>query len=113
MAHRASAVRTKCNRKQPSGDACSGTRRGATRMMIRVPGIARWRKRQIERWSADGEFMRAELAQYDCTGGAQPGDHVCVVRSHMVEHQFRVAGGPQTRNVEDILDADRHPMQPA
>ena len=57
-------------------------------MMIRVPGVARWWKRQIERWSADGEFMRAKLAQDDGSRGAQPGDHVRIARRHIVEHEL-------------------------
>ena len=82
-------------------------------MVRRVPRVARRWERQVEAGAAKGEFMRRKLAEDDRAGLAQLGDHHRVGRLDVVEQNFRVAGGGQAGDVDDVLDADRHAVQRA
>ena len=68
IAHRSAGVGAERQREQPGADAGAGAGRRAARMMVRIPRVARRRKRQVEARPADGEFMRRQLAQDDRAG---------------------------------------------
>ena len=98
-------------RHKPRGECRAGARRRSARMMGSVPRVARRRKRQIKRRAADRKFMQRQFAEHDRAGGAQTADDHRVFTRNIVEQDFGVAGGRQARNVDDVLDADRHAVQ--
>ena len=108
VAHRPAGIGPQRRRKQPRRHARPGPGRRPTRMMVRVPRIARRRERQVEARPADGELMRGGLAQHDRPRLAQPSDHGGVLLGDVVEQDLGVAGGRQPGHVDDVLHPDRH-----
>src|SRR5271165_4034721 len=80
-------------------------------MVPRVPRIARGRKREIETRPADGELVRAEFAHDDGAGFAQLADADGILFGDVVDEDFRVPGGRQAGDIDDVLDADRNSVQ--
>jgi hypothetical protein len=80
-------------------------------MMVRVPRVARRRPRQIKAGAADGEFVGGELAEHDGAGAAQARDAYRIVFGDIVDQDPGVTGCGQTGDIDDVLDADRHPVQ--
>ena len=57
--------------------------------------------------------MCRQLADDDCTSRPQPRDHGGIARCDMVHPQLRMAGCGLARDVDDILDPDRHTVERA
>src|SRR5207249_497196 len=70
--HAAASVAAQRQREEAGGDPGTRPRRRAARVMIGVPGVPRRRPWQVETGTADGEFVRGQLAQDDGAGPAQP-----------------------------------------
>ena len=111
IAHAAAGVAAQRHREQAGGNARTRARRRAAGMMIGVPRVARRRPGQIEARAADGEFVRRELAHDDGAGAAQPRHAHRIGRRDIVDQDLRMAGRRQARDIDDVLDADRHAMQ--
>src|SRR5437870_11724818 len=80
-------------------------------MMRDVPWIARGRKRQVERWPADREFMQRQFAEQNCARRPQTTNDFSVALRNVVEVNFRVTGRRLASDVDDVLDADGHAVQ--
>ncbi len=77
----------------------------------RCSRIARRRPRQVEARPADGELVRRELAHDDGARAAQLLHADGVGLGDVVLEDLGMAGRGQARDVDDVLDADRHAMQ--
>src|SRR5262245_66598077 len=72
--------------------------------MLEVPGVARGREWQVEARAANGEFVRCELAEQHRTGGLELRLDGAILRGHMVDQQFGVAGGADAGRGIDVLE---------
>ncbi len=79
--------------------------------MRRVPGIAGWRPRKVERGSAVRELMRRELAYQNGAGGLQAGDRRRVLVRDPVDAGARMTGRQDAGRVVDVLDGEWNAVQ--
>src|SRR5215471_20959562 len=79
--------------------------------MVGIPRVARGRPRKIETRTADCKFVRRKLTQDDGAGAAQSRDAYRVGRCDIVDQQLRMARCGQSRDIDNVFDADWHTMQ--
>ncbi len=108
VAHRAAGVGAERRRYKSSGQRRARAARRAAGVQVAVPGIARRRPGQVERRPAGRELVQRELAEQNSAGLAQLADHEGVGVGAMIYADLGMAGGRQTRDIENILGAVGH-----
>ena len=111
IADRAARIRTQRRREQPRRHARTGPRRRPARMMREVPRIARRRERQVMTRPTNRKLMRGQLAQDDRPRRPQTRNHLRIAPRDMPLHHPRVTRRRQPRDIDDVLDPDRHAVQ--
>ena len=92
-------------RDHPGGDRGRRSRRRPARRVSERPGIARGRRVAI------GELGRVGLAEDDGARVAQPGDKGRIAGRERVGEGRRTGRGGHARDVDEVLDPDRHAVE--
>ena len=80
-------------------------------MMRRIPGVARGREGQIKGRAANREFMCRELGRENRPRCAQTRHYRRIGAFLVIQQNARMAGGGVPREVNNILNPHRQPIQ--
>jgi hypothetical protein len=110
-ADRTAGVRTRARKAHAARRGHTRTRRGASRPIIRVPGIERLLP--IRMVLAEGAFMQVQLAEDDGAGHLQPMYRRAVELRHEVLVHAHTESRRNALSEIEILEGDRHAVQRA
>ena len=80
-------------------------------MMVRVPRVARRGPRKVELGPPMANSCVESLPSTIAPAAAQARDAHRIGRGDIVGQDLRMAGCRQSRDIDDVLDPDRHPVQ--
>jgi len=110
-AHRARTVGAERQRPQPGRHGGSTTAARAARRAFEIPRIASDAERRPVGQSLDTEFRCRRLADDDRAGSAQAADQHIVAGGDIVLEDRRAVARMDARDIDQVLDADRHAVQ--
>ena len=110
-ADRSAAVRPYRGGHETRRDARCGAAARAARRQIGVPGIAGHAEKVVAGVALEGEFRHISLADHDRARRAQARDRQFVDRGHEPRERPAAPGRRQARDVDVVLDRDRHAFE--
>ena len=109
----AAGIRAERGRHQARGDADCGAARRAAGEAREIPGIARWRPRQVEGWATVRAFVGGELAEQHGAGVRKSHDRGGVTLWQHVDVGLRMACHCDACGGKDVLGPVGNAMQRA